>query len=272
VETLADYMTGADLLGRLHVLSEAKMLPREIRDRQGLRKALTEKLVTAPGFAELTPESVSPSGALNWLRSLTSFTRVAYDKLRPQYREAAFTIAKVEEVRLLDAAKDSLDRALATGSTEREFIRDLNAAFDKAGVTRLASHHAQTVFQTNIQTAYANGRFQQLVDPDVVKALPYWQYVTAGDDRVRPAHAAMDQFIARWDDDIWHEWYPPNGYNCRCTVVALGRDEAHELDPNADLAAGGRIPAIEGAPAAPDQGFAQLPQHLLAMLARGMGV
>ena len=56
------------------------------------------------------------------------------------------------------------------------------------------------------------------------RALPYLQYVTAHDDRVRPAHAAMDGTVRRIDDAYWNSYYPPNGWGCRCTVKQLGAD------------------------------------------------
>lgn len=53
-------------------------------------------------------------------------------------------------------------------------------------------------------------------------SLPYLQYVTANDGRVRPAHAAMNGTVRRVDDHYWNQYYPPNGWNCRCTVKQIG--------------------------------------------------
>jgi SPP1 gp7 family putative phage head morphogenesis protein len=62
--------------------------------------------------------------------------------------------------------------------------------------------------------------------------LPYLRYVTAGDARVRPDHAPLDGIIKRVDDDFWDTFYPPNGWNCRCTV--LQEAEAVET-PNSEI-------------------------------------
>jgi len=62
--------------------------------------------------------------------------------------------------------------------------------------------------------------------------LPYLQYVTAHDGRVRPAHAAMDGTVRLIDDHYWNQYYPPNGWNCRCTVKQL-RDAT--VTPSDDL-------------------------------------
>ena len=47
------------------------------------------------------------------------------------------------------------------------------------------------------------------------------QYRTAGDDKVRPEHAALDRVTLPITDTFWEEYYPPNGWNCRCTVVQV---------------------------------------------------
>lgn len=52
----------------------------------------------------------------------------------------------------------------------------------------------------------------------------YWlQYRTAGDDRVRPEHAALNGITLPPSDPFWDVYYPPNGWNCRCTVVQVSR-------------------------------------------------
>lgn len=49
----------------------------------------------------------------------------------------------------------------------------------------------------------------------------YLQYRTAGDGRVRPEHAALHGVTLPMTDSFWEEFYPPNGWNCRCTVVQV---------------------------------------------------
>lgn len=40
------------------------------------------------------------------------------------------------------------------------------------------------------------------------------QYRTAGDDKVRPEHAALDGVTLPMTDPFWEEYFPPNGWNC----------------------------------------------------------
>jgi uncharacterized protein with gpF-like domain len=62
--------------------------------------------------------------------------------------------------------------------------------------------------------------------PHMTEALPYWQYWTVGDLRVRPGHAELDGFTARAIDPVWRRIYPPWDFNCRCSVVPIPADEA----------------------------------------------
>lgn len=76
-----------------------------------------------------------------------------------------------------------------------------------------------TIYRVNTQAAYSAGRYQRLMDN--VDNRPYWQYSAVGDNRTRPAHMALHGRIYRYDDPFWVTFYPPNGFNCRCTVIAL---------------------------------------------------
>ena len=51
------------------------------------------------------------------------------------------------------------------------------------------------------------------------------QYRTAGDGKVRPEHASMHGITLPPSDSFWEEFYPPNGWNCRCTVVQVRKSK-----------------------------------------------
>lgn len=60
--------------------------------------------------------------------------------------------------------------------------------------------------------------------------LPMLKYITQQDDRVRASHAAMDGTTLPIDDPFWDEFYPPNGWNCRCTVQQVAEQDAVQPD------------------------------------------
>ena len=49
--------------------------------------------------------------------------------------------------------------------------------------------------------------------------LPMLTYQTVGDGRVRPEHAMLDEISRPVGDKFWNTYFPPNGWNCRCTVL-----------------------------------------------------
>lgn len=51
------------------------------------------------------------------------------------------------------------------------------------------------------------------------------QYRTANDGKVRPEHAALNGVTLPPSDPFWEEYYPPNGWNCRCTVVQVRKSQ-----------------------------------------------
>lgn len=54
------------------------------------------------------------------------------------------------------------------------------------------------------------------------------QYRTAGDSKVRPEHAALNGVTLPQSDPFWESYYPPNGWNCRCTVVQVRKSKFQE--------------------------------------------
>ncbi|MGN0309325.1 MAG: phage minor head protein [Bacteroides sp.] len=58
----------------------------------------------------------------------------------------------------------------------------------------------------------------------------YLQYRTAGDDRVRPEHAALEGVTLPMDDSFWEEYFPPNSWGCRCSAVQVRKSKYPKTD------------------------------------------
>ncbi len=56
------------------------------------------------------------------------------------------------------------------------------------------------------------------------------QYRTAMDEKVREEHAALQGTTLPVDDPFWDKYYPPLGWNCRCTVAQVRRGKYQESD------------------------------------------
>jgi SPP1 gp7 family putative phage head morphogenesis protein len=93
----------------------------------------------------------------------------------------------------------------------------------KADVLAIDQTYNKTWLKTEYDTAVSgaeSGRKWLQIKAEK-EVLPYLQYETMEDSRVRPEHADLDKIIRRVDDPFWDENYPPNGWNCRCTVRQL---------------------------------------------------
>lgn len=51
------------------------------------------------------------------------------------------------------------------------------------------------------------------------------QYRTQRDKRVRPTHATLDRVTLPITAPFWQDYFPPNGWNCRCTVVQVLKEK-----------------------------------------------
>jgi len=139
----------------------------------------------------------------------------------------AFTVATVENDRLLTRIKAALAGNLRRGETQKSFTDIVSEEFDKAGVTQLRPFHLETVYRTNTALAYSGGQISAL---DRVKDdFPLWRYSAVKDSRTRPSHRALDGKLFKTGD---YTYYPPISFNCRCEAIPLSRAEAQSLSPS----------------------------------------
>lgn len=66
------------------------------------------------------------------------------------------------------------------------------------------------------------------------------QYRTAYDEKVRSSHAALNNTTLPLSDPFWEEYYPPNGWNCRCKAVRVRKDKYQVSDSKESIERGER--------------------------------
>lgn len=103
-----------------------------------------------------------------------------------------------------------------------QFMKDVESVNNRYNRTYLETEHMAVVRGTVM-----GSRWLEIEENKEVA--PYLQYVTAGDERVREEHAAMNHIIEPVDSKFWDQYYPPNGWRCRCTVSQLSQREAESL-------------------------------------------
>jgi SPP1 gp7 family putative phage head morphogenesis protein len=176
------------------------------------------------------------------------YDREAFDKLSDNLKQRSFTVAYLQhDKQLLDAGK-SLTKALQEGTSRNKWVSEWRERLAADGITGSSKAHLETVFSTNVLGSYQHGRWEQMRTKPMMRLRPFWQYSTAGDNRVRPNHAGMNGKVFPADHEIWNTWYPPNGYRCRCTVLPLRKSEAEKAGIS-------KVPQIS-----PDKGFAGSPE------------
>lgn len=142
-----------------------------------------------------------------------------YGRLPAEARSQAFTVSGLTSLEQLQAVLDSLADALRSGQT----FRDWQAAVaDDLGM--LSASRQELIFRNAVQTGYNIGRTTQQRENQARR--PFYLWDAINDTRTRPAHAAMDGYIAPMDDEIWNSWSAPAGWNCRCTRIALSEAQA----------------------------------------------
>ena len=67
------------------------------------------------------------------------------------------------------------------------------------------------------------------------------QYRTAGDDHVREEHRPLNGVTLPPSNDFWRYYYPPNGWNCRCTAVQVLKGKYPTSDDKQAIQAGNRM-------------------------------
>lgn len=139
---------------------------------------------------------------------------VYYGQLSDLEKLHAFSIAQVTVLDELASVHNSLMDAIDKGMTQAEWKRQLLSNPEMIETLKLSNARLDNVFRTNVQQAYSMGIARQQESHRALKRRPFFQYDAINDSRTRPAHAAMDNFIARHDDPVWQRWTPICGYRC----------------------------------------------------------
>lgn len=189
---------------------------------------------------EVKLQPLPPEEAINYFKSKGLKGSWNWQDMWHEDHVKAFTVAKAMRTDILADIYNEVDRALSKGMTLQDFKKNLTPTLQAKGwwgkklvgdetgaqVVQLGSpRRLKTIFNVNIQTAYQVGHYRDMTDPDVLAARPYWRYVAVNDSRTRPQHRMWHNTILPADDPWWDTHYPPNGWNCRCTVVSMSKSE-----------------------------------------------
>jgi len=221
-------------------------------------------------MAELELKPLPFEEAIEAFRGLLDLTPAEFYALAEEARAQAFTVSGVARMDILKDLHEAVQKALDEGETLAGFKNRVDDIFGSRGWAApegFTPWRLETIFRTNVQTAYTTGRYKQMREQ--VDRFPFWEYDAVNDARTRPTHAALDGKVFPADHPFWDTWYPPNGYNCRCGVNAVDRrtaddegltveteDPTNSLIEPVDPVTGERMPAR---PLIPDPGWSHNP-------------
>jgi len=190
-------------------------------------------------YEDSTDEPINPfnqrfDAAEKWFMDKVA---VSYDDLdgpRKNMANQAFYVKNITDLKVANDIQDELLDSMQNGDTQQNFKDYIERYQILSGLDfGNTSNYWDTVFRTNIQSAYQAGHYDQMMS--VSKDLPIFQYVSIEDDRTSEICQEYDGITLRNDDKFWDTNYPPNHMNCRSTVIALSEEDAPPETDKADI-------------------------------------
>ncbi len=205
-------------------------------------------MTTPQEFAQL--HRLAPAQALAHLQQRGRITPTyGWQDLWQDEHSRQFTISRLTRADLLQAIRDKITASVQGDLSRTDFIRDTKAMLQQAGwwgkvevtepttgeIHRTTFNPARLnlIFDVNTRQAHAAGQWEGHQRSKATH--PYLRYITKRDERVRELHRQWDNLTLPIDDAFWKTHYPPNGWRCRCRVVAVSqRDYDRGTTPNGE--------------------------------------
>ena len=167
----------------------------------------------------------------------TNFHKFDFELLDGLAKRQAWTIAWVENETSLDLAKDVMTRFIReNGHIPNDPELLIRTDWGKALLKALQKEkhdfeawHLETVFKTNAQTAYIDGKMAEYKAQAADGWIESLTHLTVRDGGVRPSHRVLHGLTKRIDDPYWDTYLPPLDYNCRCSIRANYRGSRRSI-------------------------------------------
>lgn len=146
--------------------------------------------------------------------------------LKSEYKSKAQGYLKELQKKTNLAFRKALIEQIESGATVKQAKRELMRQF------RIRTRYVEVLFRTQSQMAYSAGKW--LAEQQIDELWGY-RYVTLGDHRVRPSHEQYNNVVLPKEDTFWNIYYPPNGWQCRCTAIPLYEKRRKKRPPKNPL-------------------------------------
>lgn len=208
---------------------------------------------------------------LAFFRAKLNLPTERWNDIKKSAHDRAFIVAGAGKADLLNDFNRAIDKSLSRGMGLKEFQKDFDQIVFNNGWTGWTGEDSKAgvawrqriIYQTNMSTSYAAGRWQQLNHPDLLKLRPYWRYRHAdGILHPRPHHLAWNGVTLPHDHLFWKTHFAPNGWMCHCRIDAVSAEEYAKAKANGKAQPPAGWDVIDpktGAPVGIDKGFDYAP-------------
>lgn len=165
---------------------------------------------------------------LDYLQGKVMMPAEDFYALQDAAKLRAFTVSGVTDLDLMSDVWNAIDSAVREGDSLEEFrervAEKLESEWGGENPSRL-----DTIFRTNVQTAYSAGRFHENNSPAVRETHPYSRYDVVDDSRTSDICEDLIGTVLPSDHPFVLSHQPPLHHNCRTDVVAITEAEARDL-------------------------------------------
>lgn len=174
-----------------------------------------------------------PWEAIDYFKGKGKKVSFHYDEMLHEAHNKAFTVAKITRLDLLSDIHLSLKSAMESGQDFKAWQKNIQPTLKEKGwwgaveainpITgevkdiRVDSRRLRTIYETNMRTSYAKGRYAAQMESDA----EFLRYNAILDQHTRPSHSARNGIILPKNSPWWEANYPPNGWKCRCKATAM---------------------------------------------------
>lgn len=171
--------------------------------------------------------------AVKWLQNKPAVSREVFDELLPELRARAIVVTGIEDAAVVGEIREvlaELPAGLEWEKAKKQLVEKLGpwiGADDPEGAQKAREARAELLLRTHGFQAYQVTQHAVMRRQEDV--FPYWQYLSSGDEKVRPAHAALNEVVAPANSKFWADHSPPWQWGCRCRKVPLLPEEVDEI-------------------------------------------
>lgn len=138
-------------------------------------------------------------------------------EMRQSLEQDIFVFSGFKTYHQLKEASELLRDSQGRVKSFNQFYQDVSAIRKKYNRNWLHAEYNFAVSSAQMASHWAE--YQQ--DEEMANL----QYRTALDDKVRPEHAALEGVTLPMSDPFWDTSFPPNGWNCRCHVIPVLKED-----------------------------------------------